>query len=121
MQANRLTLERHSRTIVSHSPERRITEMLHSLAMRDEAMERLCRNRLRDHQSSLEKSHAVLEALNPSAALARGYTLTLDEYGHVIRSATATINGQCLNTRFHDGTVMSRVETSKKPEARQPS
>ena len=121
MQANRLTLERHSRTIVSHSPERRITEMLHSLAMRDEAMERLCRNRLRDHHSRLEKSHAVLEALNPSAALARGYTLTLDEYGHVIRSATATINGQCLNTRFHDGTVMSRIETSKKPEARQPA
>ncbi len=121
MQANRLALERHSRAIASHSPERRITEMLHTLTLRSESMERLCRNRLRDHHSSLEKSHAVLEALNPSAALARGYTLTLDESGLVIRSAAATSKGQSLTTRFHDGVVKSRVETSGNPAPCQPA
>ena len=121
IQANRLRLERNSRTIASHSPERRITEMLHSLALRNEAMERHCRNRLQAHLSRLEKSHAVLEALNPSAALARGYTLTLDESGHVIRSAANTSQGQCLTTRFHDGAVKSRVETAESPAPRQPA
>ena len=114
-------LERHSRTIASHSPERRMTEMLHSLTLRNEAMERLCRNRLRDHLSRLEKSQAVLEALNPSAALARGYTLTLDESGHVIRSASSTSQGQNLTTRFHDGAVRSRVESAENPPPCQPA
>ncbi len=114
-------LERHSRTIASHSPERRMTEMLHSLTLRNEAMERLCRNRLRDHLSRLEKSQAVLEALNPSAALARGYTLTLDEDGHVIRSASSTSQGQNLTTRFHDGAVRSRVESAENPPPCQPA
>jgi exodeoxyribonuclease VII large subunit len=121
IQANRLRLERNSLTIASHSPERRITEMLHSLALRNEAMERHCRNRLQAQHSRLEKSHAVLEALNPSAALARGYTLTLDESGHVIRSVADTSHGQCLTTRFHDGAVKSRVETPETSAPRQPA
>lgn len=121
LQNSRFQLERHSRTIASHSPERRMTEMLHSLTLRNEAMERLCRNRLRDHLSRLEKSQAVLEALNPSAALARGYTLTLDEDGHVIRSASSTSQGQNLTTRFHDGVVRSRVESAENPPPCQPA
>ena len=121
LQNSRFQLERHSRTIASHSPERRMTEMLHSLTLRNEAMERLCRNRLRDHLSRLEKSQAVLEALNPSAALARGYTLTLDEDGHVIRSASSTSQGQNLTTRFHDGAVRSRVESAENPPPCQPA
>ena len=121
LQNSRFQLERHSRTIASHSPERRMTEMLHSLTLRNEAMERLCRNRLRDHLSRLEKSQAVLEALNPSAALARGYTLTLNEDGHVIRSASSTSQGQNLTTRFHDGAVRSRVESAENPQPYQPA
>ncbi|MCX6975785.1 MAG: exodeoxyribonuclease VII large subunit [Verrucomicrobia bacterium] len=121
LQNSRFQLERHSRTIASHSPERRMTEMLHCLTLRNEAMERLCRNRLKDHLSRLEKSQAVLEALNPSAALARGYTLTLDESGHVIRSASSTSQGQNLTTRFHDGAVRSRVESAENPPPCQPA
>jgi exonuclease VII large subunit len=41
--------------------------------------------------------------------LARGYTLTLDQDGHVIRSASKIQNGQTISTRFHDGSADSKV------------
>jgi exodeoxyribonuclease VII large subunit len=51
----------------------------------------------------------VLRALNPSAALARGYTITMDENGQILRSATDASNSNELTTRFHNGEVKSQV------------
>jgi exodeoxyribonuclease VII large subunit len=56
-----------------------------------------------------EQQAAVLRALNPAAALARGYTITMDENGQILRSAKDAMNSKELTTRFHDGEVKSQV------------
>lgn len=48
--------------------------------------------------------------------LERGYTLTLDESGRVVRHAMSLLPGQSLLTRFADGTarsIVDRVEASE--------
>jgi exodeoxyribonuclease VII large subunit len=64
---------------------------------------------LQHEKSTLARNAAVLRALNPSAALARGYTITMDDNGQILRSATDAMNSKELTTRFHDGEVKSQV------------
>ena len=52
----------------------------------------------------------LLTAYDVDRQLERGYTLTLDETGRIVRSAGGVGAGQVLVTRFADGTVRSRAE-----------
>jgi exodeoxyribonuclease VII large subunit len=71
-------------------------------------MERHAEKKLRDSKSTLERQAAVLEALNPHAALARGYTITTDASGKILRNAAEARAASLLKTKFPDGTVESR-------------
>ncbi len=107
LRARRLVVERASGVLSSHSPAKKIGEALAFLERSRSAMLRCPENRLAVERSLLERNAALLGALNPSAALARGYTLTLDADGRLIRAAAAVSPGQVLTTRFADGTVRS--------------
>jgi len=56
-----------------------------------------------------------LGALNPLAVLKRGYTITADRAGGIIRSARAVRPGQRLATRFTDGSVESDAVEETQP------
>jgi exodeoxyribonuclease VII large subunit len=51
-----------------------------------------------------------LEALSPLGVLSRGYSLSLDEKGHVVRSIKNVKVGKKMATRVEDGTIFSIVE-----------
>ena len=105
----RLILERAAGVLGSRSPEKRISEALHQLANSRAMMKKLCEDRLQGVRSRLEQNTAVLAALSPPAALARGYTLTLGANGKLIRSAASLSAGDALVTKFADGSVRSVV------------
>ncbi|MDX2079659.1 MAG: exodeoxyribonuclease VII large subunit [Terrimicrobiaceae bacterium] len=69
-----------------------------------------CRRRVAEAGSSLERLHAVLGALNPRAALARGYSLTSRPDGSLVRSAGTVASGDVLITHVADGSIRSVVE-----------
>jgi exodeoxyribonuclease VII large subunit len=52
----------------------------------------------------------LLDAYDVERQLERGYTLTLDDEGRIVRSSGQVLAGQALLTRFADGTVRSRAE-----------
>jgi len=105
----RLIIERAAGVLGSQSPEKRIFEALHQLANSRSMMKQLCDERQLGVRSRLEKNAAVLAALSPSAALARGYTLTLGTDGKLVRSAASLAEGDPLVTKFADGSVRSVV------------
>ena len=105
----RLALERAAGVLGSRSPEKRISVALHQLANSRATMKQLCDERLQGVRSRLEKNAAVLAALSPPAALARGYTLTLGTDGKLIRTAASLSEGDALVTKFADGSVRSLV------------
>lgn len=54
---------------------------------------------------------ALLKAYDVERQLERGYTLTTDEHGAVVRSVASVAPGSLLVTRFADGAARSRIET----------
>jgi len=65
---------------------------------------------VRELQSALTARSSLLEALNPNAALARGYTITMDSQGRILRKSSDALAADFLETKFADGTVRSRPE-----------
>ncbi len=59
-----------------------------------------------------------LEALSPLAILERGYSLTFNEKGDLLREARRVRRGEILRTRLHRGVIESKVEEVK-PEGDQ--
>ncbi len=62
--------------------------------------------------SRLERDRARLELLSPYAVLKRGYSLTTDASGNVVRDAAALAPGDRISTRLANGAVESRVVSS---------
>ena len=58
-------------------------------------------------EGALREQAARLDLLNPYAVLTRGYSITTDADGHVIRSADAVKSGDRLTTRLAEGEVAS--------------
>jgi exodeoxyribonuclease VII large subunit len=47
--------------------------------------------------------------LGPDATLLRGYTMTLDAAGNLVRSVTQVKRGDRIHTRVTDGAIESNV------------
>ncbi|HEX4085447.1 MAG TPA: exodeoxyribonuclease VII large subunit [Chthoniobacteraceae bacterium] len=52
----------------------------------------------------------MLRILSPEATLGRGYSITFDAAGHLLRSAGAAKTGDLIRTRLSGGDIASRVE-----------
>ncbi len=64
----------------------------------------------------LTSSEAVVRALDPRRVLERGYSITRDEHGRVLRSAESVAAGTLVDTELAAGRVTSRVESTTPPE-----
>jgi exodeoxyribonuclease VII large subunit len=51
-----------------------------------------------------------VQSLDPRRALARGWSITRDGKGRVVRASSAVAPGELLATTVFDGVVTSRVE-----------
>ncbi len=69
----------------------------------------LCCEKARLH-SGLSKAESLLRVLGPQATLGRGYSITSDERGQVIRHVAAVPAGQRIITRVSDGEFASVVD-----------
>jgi exodeoxyribonuclease VII large subunit len=63
----------------------------------------------------LERLQAALAGLDPTAVLARGYSITYDAAGAVLRDAANVKEGERLRTRLASGELLVIVEGKKKP------
>jgi len=58
-------------------------------------------------QKRFEQAKKILTVLGPHATLLRGYSMTMDAEGNLIRSVTRVRRGDRLRTRVVDGTIES--------------
>lgn len=59
--------------------------------------------------NTLRHLHAQLSALNPRRVLERGYSITRDSRGRILRSIEQTDPKEELHTRLADGTIISKT------------
>jgi len=60
-------------------------------------------------ENRLARAYDKLKLLNPYSVLERGYSLTTDAEGNVVKSVAQVKGGDVLRTRLADGTVESRA------------
>lgn len=76
------------------------------------------RHALRRAEDRIDLVAAKVRALDPSLALARGWSITRDEDGHVVRSVADLRPGAAITTQVADGTATSTiVDTAVDPDA----
>ncbi|HEY0098393.1 MAG TPA: exodeoxyribonuclease VII large subunit [Pyrinomonadaceae bacterium] len=66
--------------------------------------------RLDERRARLEVAVASLDALSPLGVLARGYALTQDARGRVLRSSRSVRAGERVRVRLAEGSLQCRVE-----------
>ncbi len=69
----------------------------------------LAERRVGDERRRVETARGLLAVLSPRATLERGFTMTLDADGRVVRRRAEVTGGERLVTRFADGDVEVRV------------
>jgi exodeoxyribonuclease VII large subunit len=91
-------------------PLDRIRELERRLDDWGERLNRAVKQRLLLSRKQVEGVAAQLESLSPLNVLARGYSLTRNELGKVIREASQLQVGERLETLVAKGRIVSRVE-----------
>jgi exodeoxyribonuclease VII large subunit len=66
--------------------------------------------RLDERRARLEVAVASLDALSPLSVLGRGYALTQDAHGRVVRSSRRVSVGERVRVRLAEGALACRVE-----------
>jgi exodeoxyribonuclease VII large subunit len=72
------------------------------------------RNELRELQARTDGAASRLRLLGPEQVMARGYSITVDASGRVLRDAATVRHGQRIRTRLQQGEITSRVERPSK-------
>lgn len=70
--------------------------------------------KVKESQEQIENLGGQLHALSPLGVLNRGFSLTLDENGKIVKNAHSLKEGQILKTIFQEGEIHSRVEDIRK-------
>ncbi len=73
-------------------------------------LERRCGAFTADRRRRLDHLAEKASLLDPARLLARGYSLTLDSDGRLVRSVAALGPGDMIRTRVHDGVIDSIVD-----------
>jgi len=86
---------------------------IHQLSQRVDEMLRQMQNYLKgifqENKQNFRNLTGKLDALSPLAILERGYTITFDEQGHLLKELEQVRMGQIIQTRLKFGTIKSKV------------
>lgn len=75
-----------------------------------EVLERLTSEALKRFKTQLQKYETLVTAYGPESTLERGFSITFDDHGNIIRDPGELKEGDRIETMLHQGTVSSRVE-----------
>jgi exodeoxyribonuclease VII large subunit len=92
---------------IGRSAPRLLEDAWSAAVLRGARVAPLAQARTEQAGDRLDAWRRLVSAYDVERQLERGYTLTLDEEGRVVRHARAVVAGQRLVTRFADGSVRS--------------
>lgn len=72
------------------------------------------RQGLERREKQLKHLDAILRTLGPDSSLQRGYSITFDAQGRILRSADEAKPGETITTRLAQGTIESLIQTIMK-------
>ena len=113
MQQRIYQYERHLNNLVprlmQRSPDRKLTQAGHQLQQLQARLQQSMQQQLRSSQNTLALQASRLGSVSPLNVLARGYSITKNEQGKVIKSTSQVNQGDALTTELADGVIQSIV------------
>jgi len=105
---------RHAAAVIAaHRPASLLAASRGRLAQAEVLLGESVARKIALRRESLRSALALLQTLSPDATLARGYSITFDERGGVIRSAQDLRPGDVIRSRFRDGEADSVVQPGR--------
>lgn len=105
----RAALSERAQTLKAFDPKRELVARRNGLAELHRRFSAHAPRLLQNAQQRFERVEGILRVLGPEATLGRGYSITTDAAGHVIRTVAAARRGSRIKTRVVDGTFDSEV------------
>jgi exodeoxyribonuclease VII large subunit len=79
-------------------------------------LKQLMADRMIDRRKQVAESTKTLRILGPQQTLERGYSITMNNQGDVVRSIQSITPGETLRTRLVDGEISSTIDERMKDE-----
>ncbi|HEY8961141.1 MAG TPA: exodeoxyribonuclease VII large subunit [Luteolibacter sp.] len=102
----------------SHHPAKMLERRAERIDSLGHRLARLGSEQLAQREAKLRGVGDLLRALGPESAFQRGFSITLDGQGRVVRSAGDLAPGEEIRTKLIDGEVRSEVKTAGDISAR---
>ncbi|MFT4176671.1 MAG: exodeoxyribonuclease VII large subunit [Luteolibacter sp.] len=94
----------------AHHPAKVLERRVDHLQNLRGRLERLAADKVERRVETLDRLRGMLRALGPDSAFQRGFSITLDAEGKLVKSSGQLQPGDVLRTKFADGEVASRVD-----------
>jgi len=95
------------------SPASRIRQNRQTMQYLNARLQRAALNMLSQRKTQLSNAARTLNAISPLQTLERGYSITMTDKGKAIKSIKQINVDDKIETRLHEGSIISRVETIK--------
>jgi len=90
-------------------PSRVLVQRLENLAEIRRRLEKSSQHALQRRSEALKSVRSLIRTLGPEATFQRGFSITLDDQGKLLRSIRQTKTGTKIQTKFSDGVIISEV------------
>ncbi|MBB6523138.1 exodeoxyribonuclease VII large subunit [Pseudoteredinibacter isoporae] len=91
-------------------PQERFAPLRDRLLAHKKQLDLLIKNRMERRELALHTQMEKLNALSPLAVLQRGFSITRNENGNILKRATDSKTGDAISVQLNDGTLDCRVE-----------
>jgi exodeoxyribonuclease VII large subunit len=102
--------------LFQQSPRTRLRELQQSAGNLYLQLQRAMFQQLKQQRQQLNSSAQLLDTVSPLATLARGYTISTDDQGRLIRRTEDIQPGQSMTTRLRHGSIRSLVQATDAAE-----
>ncbi|MEZ3499451.1 exodeoxyribonuclease VII large subunit [Pantoea sp. KPR_PJ] len=116
--------DRLTQRLAAHQPQSRLFQARRQLEQMHYRLQQSMEKQLNQDRQRFAVLAGQLEAVSPLATLARGFSVTTDATGQVVKKTAQLQGGDTLRTRLDDGWVESQVthiEPEKKRRRKTPS
>jgi len=95
--------------LMQRSPENQIAKSEHQLAQLHARLRQTMQQQLSSSRNQLSLQASRLDSVSPLSVLARGYSITKNQQGKVVKSVNDVSSGEFITTELTDGQLHSKV------------
>lgn len=109
IQSEQYHLEQNQQRLKYSSPLGMIQKQEHALKQQQRSLVEAMQRQLTQSKYQLSLAMETLDAVSPLATLKRGYSITQNESGAIVKAANELNSGDIITTRLSDSTITSKV------------